>query len=99
VQRPLTSGTRGWLADQTPWPVGPTLQPLVGWLYGETLQEAVTANLKPKVGGGWTPWSSGHVARPTGHHFVSYQLDCGLLVDLDYRGCFRPLCELINGDI
>jgi hypothetical protein len=26
VQRPLTTGPRGWLADKTPWPGGPTLQ-------------------------------------------------------------------------
>jgi hypothetical protein len=38
VQRPLTSGPRGW-------PVGPTLQPIVGFLHGHTLQEAVTRNL------------------------------------------------------
>jgi hypothetical protein len=24
---------------------------------------------------------------------------CGLLVDFDHRGCFRPLGELVNGDI
>jgi hypothetical protein len=30
VQRPLTSGTRGWLTSQTSWPADPTLQPLAG---------------------------------------------------------------------
>jgi hypothetical protein len=45
VQRPLTSGSRGW-------PVGPTLQPLMGWLRGDSLQEAVEGNPKLKVGGG-----------------------------------------------
>jgi hypothetical protein len=27
------------------------------------------------------------------------ELDCGLLVDLDHRGCFRPLGELVDGDV
>jgi hypothetical protein len=27
------------------------------------------------------------------------ELDCGLLVDLDHRGCFRPLGEHANGDV
>jgi hypothetical protein len=75
VQRSLTSGPRGWPASQTPWPDGPTLQPPVGWLHGDTLQEVVTGNPKPKVDGGRTPWLPGHVARPTGHHLVSYQLN------------------------
>jgi hypothetical protein len=26
-------------------------------------------------------------------------LDCGLLIDLDHRGCFRPLGEFVDGDI
>jgi hypothetical protein len=51
VQRSLTSGLMGWLAGQTPWPVGPTLQPLVGLLHGHALQEAVTRNPKLVVGG------------------------------------------------
>jgi hypothetical protein len=25
------------------------------------------------------------------------ELECGLLFDLDHRGCFRPLGELVNG--
>jgi hypothetical protein len=55
VQRPLTSGPRGWLTDQSPWPTGRTLQPLVGWLRGDTLQEAVEGNPNLKVGGDRTP--------------------------------------------
>jgi hypothetical protein len=51
VQRPLNSGPRGWPVDQSPWPVGPTSQPLTGWLHGDTLQEAVEGNPKLKVGG------------------------------------------------
>jgi hypothetical protein len=27
------------------------------------------------------------------------KLDCRLLVDLDHRGCFRPLGELVDGDV
>jgi hypothetical protein len=25
--------------------------------------------------------------------------DCGLLIDLDHRGCFQPLGEFVDGDI
>jgi hypothetical protein len=72
VKRPLTSGPRGWPADQTRWPADPTLQPLIGWLRGDTLQEALEGNPKLKVGGGRTPWPADHVARPTGHHLARY---------------------------
>jgi hypothetical protein len=27
------------------------------------------------------------------------ELDCGLLVDLDHRGCFRPPGELVDGNV
>jgi hypothetical protein len=33
-------------------PTGPTLQPLTGWLHGDTLQQAVGGNPKLKVSGG-----------------------------------------------
>jgi hypothetical protein len=59
VQRALTSGPRGWPPGQTPWPVGPTLQPLVGWLHGDTLQEVIEGNPKLKVSGGQTPRLAG----------------------------------------
>jgi hypothetical protein len=75
VQRPLTYGPRGWLASQTTWPVGPTLQPLTRRLHGDTLQEAVIGNPKLKVSGGQTPWPPGHVARPAGQYLVSYKLN------------------------
>jgi hypothetical protein len=52
VQRLLTSGPTGWPIGQTSWPASPTLLPLVGWLHGDSLQEAVIGNPKPKVGGG-----------------------------------------------
>jgi hypothetical protein len=52
VQMSLTSGTRGWPTSRTPWLAGPTLQPLVGWLHSDTLQEAVEGNPKLKVDGG-----------------------------------------------
>jgi hypothetical protein len=68
VQRMLSSGPRGW-------PTGPTLQPLPGWLCGDTLQEAVKGNPKPKVGGGETPWPISHVARPASHHLVCYRFN------------------------
>jgi hypothetical protein len=65
---PLTSGPRGW-------PAGPSMQPLTGWLCGDTLQEVVEGNPKLKVGGDQTPWPAGHVARPAGHHLACYQLN------------------------
>jgi hypothetical protein len=75
VQRPLTSGHREWLANQNPWPAGPTLQPLVGWLHGDTLQEVVEGNPKLTGSGGQTPWLTGHVARPANHHLACYRLN------------------------
>jgi hypothetical protein len=72
VQRLLTSGPKGWPAGQTPWPTGPTLQPLMGWLCGDTLQLAVEGNPKLKVSGSRTPWPTDQVARPIGHHLVCY---------------------------
>jgi hypothetical protein len=68
VQRLLSSGSRGCLA-------GPTSQPFVGWLRGDTLQEAVEWNPKLKVSGGRTPWLAGHVATPAGHHLACYRLN------------------------
>jgi hypothetical protein len=68
VQRPLTSGPRGW-------PAGPTLQPLMGLLHGHVLLEAVTRNPKLEVSGSWTRWSADHVARPTGQHLACYRLN------------------------
>jgi hypothetical protein len=55
VQRPLTSGPRGWPTGQTPLPASPTLQPLAGWLHGDKLQEAVEGNPQLKEGAGRTP--------------------------------------------
>jgi hypothetical protein len=75
VQRPLTSGPRGRPVGQTPWLASPTLQPLTGWLCGDTLQEVVEGNPKLKVGGGRTPWSAGHMARPVDHHLACYRLN------------------------
>jgi hypothetical protein len=51
------------------------LQPLVGWLRGDTLQGAVKRNPMLKVGGSRTPWLPGHVATPAVHHLVCYQLN------------------------
>jgi hypothetical protein len=63
VQRPLTSGPRGWL-------VGPTLQPLGGLLHGHTLQQAVIRNPKLEVDGSWTRWLASHVVRLVGQHLA-----------------------------
>jgi hypothetical protein len=75
VQRPLTSGPRGWSVSQTPWPAGPTLQPLMGLLHGHALQKVVTRNLRLEVSGSQTWWEAGHVARPAGQHLACYQLN------------------------
>jgi hypothetical protein len=47
----------------------------MGWLHGDTLQEAVEGNPKLKVGGGQTPWLVGHMARPADHHLACYRLN------------------------
>jgi hypothetical protein len=75
VQRPLTSGPRGRLASQTPWPVSPTLWPLTGWLHRHAPQEVVIRNPKLEVGESWTPWPPSHVARPVSQHRVCYRLN------------------------
>jgi hypothetical protein len=75
VQRPLTSGHRGWPTGQTAWPVGPTLQPLTGWLHGHALQEKVTWNPKLEVSGSRTRWPLSHVARSANQHLVCYELN------------------------
>jgi hypothetical protein len=64
MQRPLTSGPRGWPSGQTPLLVGPAFQPLVHLLHGHALHEVVTRNLMLEVGGSRTWWLPGHVARP-----------------------------------
>jgi hypothetical protein len=66
---------QGVAGRPNPWLVSPTLQPLVGRLHGDTLQEAVTVNPKSKVSGGWTLWLPDHVDRPADHHLVSYRLN------------------------
>jgi hypothetical protein len=75
VQRPLTCGPNGWQACQTPWPAGPTLQPLVSFFHGDTLQEVVEWNLRPGVGAGLAPWPAGHLARPPDQHLANYGLN------------------------
>jgi hypothetical protein len=55
-----------------PWPAGPTMQPLTGWLRGDTLHEAIEGNPMLKASVGWTPWRAGHVARPVGNHLACY---------------------------
>jgi hypothetical protein len=72
VQRSLTRWPRGWLARQTPWPVGPTLQPLTGLLHAHALQEAVTRNLKLEVVGSQTWWPAGHMAMLVGQQLSCY---------------------------
>jgi hypothetical protein len=75
VKRPLTCGPSGWSAGQTPWLAGLTLQPLVSFLGGDALQEAVEWNPRPGVGGGRAWWPAGHVARLIGQHLANYRLN------------------------
>jgi hypothetical protein len=72
VQIPLMCGPSGWPAHQTPWPVGPTLQPPICFLGGDALQEVVDWNARPRVSGGRAPWPASHVARPACQHLVNY---------------------------
>jgi hypothetical protein len=108
---PLTSGPEGgggWPGSQTPWPADPTLQPLAGWLHGDTLQEAVIGDPKPKVRGGQTPWLPGHVPRLASHNLESYQLNqvgnpslepykCPLPVEINtpHSTCSSPLVKVL----
>jgi hypothetical protein len=66
VQRLLTSGPKGW-------PAGPTLQPLVGWLHGHTLQEVVTRNPKLEVSGRRTRRPPDHMTGLASQHLACYQ--------------------------
>jgi hypothetical protein len=75
VQWPLMCGPSGWPAGPTPWPTGPTFQPPMSFLGGDTLQEVVEWNLRPRVGGGRAPWLASHVARPASQHLVNYRLN------------------------
>jgi hypothetical protein len=75
VQRPLTSGPRGWPAGQTPWLAGPTLQPLTGLLHGHTFQEAVIRNPMIEVSGSQTRWPARHMTWLAGQHPVCCQLN------------------------
>jgi hypothetical protein len=65
----------GLSAGQTPWLVGPTLQPPMSFIRSDALQEAVEWNPRPVVGGGRAPWLTGHVARPPRQHMVNYRLN------------------------
>jgi hypothetical protein len=68
VQRPLISGPRGWPADHSLCRFGR------GFMH-MCLHEKGKAKEVEKVDGGQTTWLVGHVARPTGHHLVSYRLN------------------------
>jgi hypothetical protein len=72
VQRPLMGRSSGWPDGQTPCLVGPTLQPPMSFLGGDTLQEAVEWNLRHGVSENHAPWLIGLVARPSGQHLVNY---------------------------
>jgi hypothetical protein len=71
VQRLLTSGPRGWLGDQIPWPASQVL-----CRFSPRLCAHVSTREGDDLGGGGrTTWPAGHVARPTGHHLASYRLN------------------------
>jgi hypothetical protein len=75
VERPLTSRPRGWQADQTRCPAGPTFQPLTDWLHGHALYAVVTRNPKLEVGGSQTQWPPDHMARLDGQHLACYRIN------------------------
>jgi hypothetical protein len=94
VQRPLTRGPRGWPADQTPWLVGPTLQPLTGLLHGHALQEVVTRNSKLEVGGSRT-------RLPVGQHLACnssldhYKYPLSMEFKTPHSTCSSPLVKVL----
>jgi hypothetical protein len=75
VQSPLACGPSGWPADETPWPVGPTLKPPMSFLGGDALQEVVEWSPRLGVDGCHAPWLAHHVSRPAGQHLVNYRLN------------------------
>jgi hypothetical protein len=65
VQRLLTSGPRGW-------PIGQVLCRFDPWLCAHKKGKAMAVE---KFGGGQTTWPPGQLARPAGHHLVSYRFN------------------------
>jgi hypothetical protein len=62
VQRPLTSGPRGWLADRIPWPVGQLLSRFRPKLLGH-----MSTREGKGYGGGKSQWRPNSLAgRPHG---------------------------------
>jgi hypothetical protein len=59
VQRPLSSGPRGWLADQIPWPVD-----YVFCRFGPQLHAHVSTREGEGQGGGESRWRPNHMASP-----------------------------------
>jgi hypothetical protein len=95
---PLTSGSRGWSAGQTPWLAGPTLYSLTGLLHGHALQMAVTRNPKLQVSGSQTWWPADHVARPAGQHGNSslhpYKYPLSMKFKIPHSTCSSPLVKV-----
>jgi hypothetical protein len=72
TRRPCAKATDLWAQ----WVAGcPTLWPPMSFLGGDALQEVVEWNPRPGVGDDYAPWSADHVARPTGQHLATYQLN------------------------
>jgi hypothetical protein len=75
VQRPLTSGPRGWLAGQIPWPTSQLLSRFRPKLLGH-----VSTREGKGYGSGKSPWRPNsldtclHVARPASRHLGNYHL-------------------------
>jgi hypothetical protein len=57
VQRPLTSGPRGWPADQIPWPAGQVL-----CRFGPRLRAHVSTRQGEVQGSGESQWRPNHMA-------------------------------------
>jgi hypothetical protein len=75
VQRPLASGPWGWPVVQIPWPVGQVLCRFGSRLRAHVSTREGEGQDGEKVSGCRTTWLTGHMARPVGHHMVSYQLN------------------------
>jgi hypothetical protein len=75
VQRPLTNGPRGWPTGQSPSQPARFYVGLVRNFVHTCLHVKGKAKAVGKVGGGRTTWLTSQVARPVGHHFVSYRLN------------------------
>jgi hypothetical protein len=75
MQRPLTSTPRGGRPAKSPSRSARFYVNLARGFVHTCLHKKGKAKAVEKVSGGQITWSASHVARPAGHHLVSYQLN------------------------